>query len=140
MNDFEFDVREKKRIAAGARHRKRGSKSRRCTLPHEHLTPAQLRRKNGAVRIFQLSRPMDEAQWSAMPEDLQRAYIQRLRQRYNVGTARLAGMLGMSTGALRERLAQLGLWDGRKRRMRSEQAEAWERWLAGAEREKEGVR
>lgn len=135
MNDFEFDVREKKRIAAGARHRKQGSRSRRCTLPHELLTPAQLRRKNGAVRVFQLSRPMDAAAWEAMPEDLQRRYIERLRQRYNVGAVRLAAMLGLPREALRLRLEQLGLWDGRVRRMRAEQVEAWERWLSGKEDE-----
>ena len=32
MNDFDYDVKEKKRIAAGARSRKCGSKSKRCTL------------------------------------------------------------------------------------------------------------
>ena len=134
-NDFEFDVREKKRIAAGAWHRKVGSKSRRCTLPYEHLTRAQLRAMNGPVKSYQLGRPMDAAQWCAMPEDLQRRYIEGLRQKYNVGTVRLAGMLGLSREEMKAQLSRLGLWDGRVRRMRAEQAAAWERWLAGGKEE-----
>ena len=137
MKDFDYDVREKKRIAAGARHRKQGSKSRRCVLPHEYLTPAQLQRRNGQVRTFHMNRPMDAGQWTAMPEDLQRQYIRQLRLRYNVGTARVAAMLGMSSGELRCRLEELGLWDGKRRRMRAEQAQAWERWLKSKEKEEE---
>ena len=137
MRDFDFEVREKKRIAAGARHRKQGSKSRSCVLPHEYLTPAQLQRRNGQVRTFHMNRPMDAGQWTAMPEDLQRQYIRQLRLRYNVGTARVAQMLGMSSAQLRGCLEELGLWDGKRRRMRAEQVRAWERWLAGGEKKEE---
>ena len=130
MNDFERDVRQKKRIAAGARCRKQGSKSRRCTLPHEHLTAQQLRRRNGDVRVFRLSRPMGFDAWCAMPEDLQKEYIRTLRRRYGVGPVRLAAMLGVRRERLKERLVALGLWEVGGRRMAPEQVEAWERWLA----------
>lgn len=136
MNDFERDVRQKGRIAAGARCRKAGSKSRRCTLPHEHLTPAQLRGRNGRVRVFRMNRPMDAAAWSAMPEDLQKEYIRALRRRYHVSQPRLAEMLGLSRGALKERLTALGLWDSGGHGMSAAQVRAWERWL-GLDEEKE---
>ena len=57
MNDFDFDVLQKKRIARGAYHRKNGSKSKRCTLPSDYLTAAEKRKLNGEVMdYFQVSR------------------------------------------------------------------------------------
>ena len=42
MNDFDYDALQKKRIAAGARHMKRGSRSKRCSLPSDNLTPSRM--------------------------------------------------------------------------------------------------
>ena len=46
MHDFDYDAMQKKRIARGASHMKRGSKSKKCTLPSDYLTAAQKRRLN----------------------------------------------------------------------------------------------
>ena len=51
MNDFDFDVMTKKRIARGAAARKCGSKSRRCTLPSDYLTDAQKKARNN-FKVF----------------------------------------------------------------------------------------
>lgn len=58
MNDFEKEVREKKSIASGARHRVNGSKSKRCTLPSDYLTPAQRKKLNGEVYTVNLNKPI----------------------------------------------------------------------------------
>ena len=54
MDDAEYiflaDSREKKNIAHSAYHRKGGSKSRRCTLPHEKMTKGELKRMSGPVK------------------------------------------------------------------------------------------
>ena len=55
MNTFEREIQEKRRIAAGARHKKR--RGRGCTLPSDCLTPTQLRRLNGSVRTYRLDLP-----------------------------------------------------------------------------------
>ena len=58
MNDFDYDALQKKRIASGAFHMKRGSRSKRCSLPSDNLTPAQLKRRNGPVSTYKLDQPM----------------------------------------------------------------------------------
>ena len=70
MNDFDYDVLQKKRTAAGARHMKRGSRSKRCSLPSDNLTPAQLKRRNGPVSTYKLDAPMRWDDFKAMPVDL----------------------------------------------------------------------
>ena len=52
MHDFDYDAMQKKRIARGASHMKRGSKSKKCTLPSDYLTAAQKRRLNGPVSTY----------------------------------------------------------------------------------------
>ena len=59
MHDFDYDAMQKKRIARGAMHMKRGSKSKKCSLPHDGLTAAQLRRLNGPVSTYKMDEPMD---------------------------------------------------------------------------------
>lgn len=77
MDDFTYDVIENKRIASGARHRKRGSKSRRCVMPSDLLTAAERKRLNGHVKNYNLSAPMKWAEFKAMPDDLQLEYLEK---------------------------------------------------------------
>ena len=81
MNDFDYDVMQKKRIARGASRMKRGSKSKKCTLPSDYLTAAQKRRLNGPVSTYKLDEPMSLESFKAMPEDLQKQYME-LRSEY----------------------------------------------------------
>lgn len=68
MNDFDFDVKQKKDIARSARKKISGSKSRRCRLPHDGLSPTQLAALNGPVKSYKLGQPMDWATFNMMPE------------------------------------------------------------------------
>ena len=91
MNDFDYDaLQKKKRIAAGARHMKRGSRSKRCSLPSDNLTPAQLKRRNGPVSTYKLDAPMRWDDFKAMPEDLQKKYLTGLIETYH-GTNEMLG-------------------------------------------------
>ncbi len=80
MDDAEYlfrqTERELKRTGYGARHRKCGSKSKSCKMPADYLTPAQKRKMNGDVKVYQLNKPMTWASFRAMPHDLQKQYIQ----------------------------------------------------------------
>lgn len=40
MNDFDYENLQKKRLARNA-YAKKGSRSKKCTLPDDYLTPAQ---------------------------------------------------------------------------------------------------
>ena len=94
MHDFDYDAMQKKRIARGASHMKRGSK--KCTLPSDYLTAAQKRRLNGPVSTYKLDEPMNWESFKAMPEDLQKKYILNLQETYQANNDMLGKMFGVS--------------------------------------------
>ena len=79
MTEFEYDCLQKKLVALSAQHRV--GRRRQVTLPSDRLNEAELARRNGPCRIYRLGRPMKLAEFEAMPPDLQRDYLRRLRQR-----------------------------------------------------------
>ena len=106
MHDFDYDAMQKKRIARGASHMKRGSKSKKCTLPSDYLTAAQKRRLNGPVSTYKLDEPMSLESFKAMPEDLQKQYILGLQENYGANDEMIGKMFKKSdTIALRLRNA-----------------------------------
>ena len=131
MNDFDFDVMTKKRIARGASARKCGSKSRRCMLPHDGLSPTQLAALNGPVKSYKLGRPMDWATFNMMPEDMRRAYLRNLMVRFNPTQRELGLMFDISHTVVGSVLKQFGLSRGKDHRMTQGDREAWEQFLAG---------
>ena len=103
MTEFEYDCLQKKRIGNNA-FRRVGLR-RAVTLPSDSLDPAALQLRNGPCRTYRLGRPMNLAQFEAMPEDLRRAYLRRLRQRG--GTEETVGrMLGISPRVMQQLLRQ----------------------------------
>ena len=96
MHDFDYDAMQKKRIARGASHMKRGSKSKKCTLPSDYLTAAQKRRLNGPVITYKLDEPMNWESFKAMPEDLQKKYILNLQETYQANNDMLGKMFGVT--------------------------------------------
>ena len=92
MNDFDYDVLQKKRTATGARHMKRGSRSKRCSLPSDNLTPAQLKRRNGPVSTYKLDAPMGWDDFKVMPVDLQKQYLTNLVETYGATNEMLGDM------------------------------------------------
>ncbi len=92
MNDFDYDVKEKKRIAAGARARKCGSKSKRCTLPSDYLTAKQKKGLNGKMKTYNLSAPVSYAEFRDMPKDLQKEYLTKLYLDWCINLTMIAKM------------------------------------------------
>ena len=109
MHDFDYDAMQKKRIARGASHMKRGSKSNKCTLPSDYLTAAQKRRLNGPVSTYKLDEPMNWESFKAMPEDLQKQYIFNLQNTYQANDKMVGKMFGKSDVTVGEYRKKLGL-------------------------------
>ena len=132
MNDFDFDVMTKKRIARGAAARKCGSKSRRCTLPSDYLTDAQKKARNGKMSTYNLSKPMTYEQFKLMPRDLQREYLLKLRNDMHASTRVIAQMFGCSYETVRVVIRDLGInTGGKKIYMNLDQLTRWNNWLSG---------
>ena len=109
MNDFDYDVMQKKRIARGASRMKRGSKSKKCTLPSDYLTAAQKRRLNGPVSTYKLDEPMSWESFKAMPEDLQKQYILNLQNTYQANDKMIGKLFGKSDVTVGEYRKKLGI-------------------------------
>lgn len=104
---FVEDVREKKRTARGYHNKVR--KGGAVKMPSDFMTRKEKRALNGEVKEYNLNKPMDWAEFKAMPDDLKIAYILRLRDNYG-GTAReISRMLGVSTATFGRMMAELGI-------------------------------
>lgn len=135
MSDFDFDAMQKKRIARGAAHMKRGSKSRKCSLPSDYLTPAQLKRRNGPVETYNLNAPMTWEQFKTMPADLQQRYIDNLQSRFNLSVSRISEDLFHMSGAnliiYSKRTGLKYSVERKGSRLTAEEKAAWRQWLNG---------
>ena len=90
MNEFYEEVKQKKSLVSSARHKVSGARSRKCTLPSDHLTAAQKRGLNGPVHTYAINRPMTWAQFKEMPADLQQAHLDYVQNRFSVGLGTIA--------------------------------------------------
>lgn len=130
MHDFDFDIIEKKRIAQGARARKCGSKSRKCTLPSDYLTAAQKKGLNGKVITYNLSGPMTYSKFRVMPDDLQKEYLLKLRNEMGATLTAMGKMMQCSPETVRQALIRHGL-STKLSRMSFESKLRWDAWLKG---------
>lgn len=130
MHDFDFDIMEKKRIAQGARARKCGSKSRKCTLPSDYLTAAQKKGLNGKVSTYNLSAPMTYSKFRVMPDDLQKEYLLKLRNEMGASQTAIGEMMQCSYETVRQTLIGHGVPTNTKR-MSFESKLRWNAWLKG---------
>ena len=74
------------------------TQKRQVHLPNDWRDPASL---HGPCRTYAMGKPMDLGQMEALPEDLQRAYFRRLRQRG--GSEETVGqMLGISAARVQQ--------------------------------------
>lgn len=126
--------RERKTTARSASHRVNGSKSKRCTLPSDTLTPAQIRKLSGPVLTYSMDRPYTLAELKGWPADLRHEYMQSLLDRYQPSHADLAGMLQCSknsiTYALKQHFGITRKWGGPRVRS-SDSTQGWQTFLNG---------
>ena len=81
-NPFYDEVKERNAMKSGAFHKKNGSKSKKCTLPSDNLTPAQRKKLNGPVRGWNVKKPMSWDDFKKMPIDLQNEHIAFLQETF----------------------------------------------------------
>ena len=133
MNDFDYDVMQKKRIARGAFSRKGTVNQKGCRLPHENLTKKELNKLNGEVKTVGLNDKVTWEFFKAIPKDLQEEYLDHQIRRFGVSLNRIStDLFGLTTNALttyinRHDLSVNGL--GRGRKMSPAALASWYRWL-----------
>ena len=113
MTDFDYENMQKKRTAQGAFHKKGGSKSRKCTMPSDYLTPAQKKKLNGPTHELNLNQPLTWAEYKCIPTDsLKKTYLVNLKNTYNPNTSMLARMFGVTPNPVAAELRKHGLPTG----------------------------
>ena len=128
MNEFQYDVMQKKRIARGAYAKKNGSKSKRCTLPSDYMTPAQIKKLSKDVCSVRMNSPIKYDDFKKLPPDIRDEYIGRLRSEYNASFPQIAAMMGCSVVTLKTRINEGSTKPGSRehKRMSKQQMSVWE--------------
>lgn len=126
------DQRERRSAASGARAKKSGSRSKRCTLPSDHMTIAQKRQLNGKPETVNLNRPMTYQELKKLSPTLQLLYLDHLVTVHHARRVDLQEMLGIVSGTLFKLQKALPgdlQFNGRPRK----QAPEWIAFLEGAQ-------
>ena len=139
MTDEKFafieDVREKKRTATGAHHKRTHcGKGGAIRFPSDFKTKKELKAMNGEVKSYKLNDPVSWAEFKAMPDDIKRTYITALRKKYNVSDKKIAEMLGVEQTYFSSACRKLGIKSTRKSREKWD-ADGWYAWVNGVKLE-----
>lgn len=94
---FNQDVAERSKMKTGAFHKKNGSKSKKCTLPSDHLTAKEKKKLNGECRMIKMNRPYkDWKQFKKLSESVKYSYISGLIDDYGARACDICEMFGIS--------------------------------------------
>lgn len=132
MTEFDYDVRDRKRVASMAKYKKNGSKSKKCSLPSDGMTKKQWKERCGELMSFNIKKPMSWEQFKSMSHDLQKEYVTTLTTTYKVGLPKVADMLGCCEASLRNYLKKHipdFVSGSSKGRLSKENMEAWAEFL-----------
>ena len=136
MTDEKFtfieDVREKKRTATGAHHKRTHcGKGGAIRFPSDFMTKKELRAMNGEVKEYRLNDPMSWKEFKAMPDDIKIIYIKALRQKYNVSDTKIMEMLGVSGFTFCKEVKRLGIGAGHRSGRTKWDEDGWYAWVNG---------
>lgn len=100
---FKEDVREK---AITARSAKKRISHSGCRLPQ--YTAKEMREMSGPTYTLNLKKRITYAEFKALPEGLQKSYVQNIVDKYRVGPSALAELMGANAGAVGVYLSKRG--------------------------------
>ena len=101
------DSREKKSAGRGVFGKRTGSKTRYVGLPHDHMTAAELKRRNGKVSTVKLNQPITYAELKELTPSLRFLYLDNCINRYKARRLDLVAMLGISNPGFGKMIAKL---------------------------------
>lgn len=100
MTEFEYDCYKKKNVAHSAMRRKCGSKSKKCSLPSDNMTPKQWNERCGDVMSYNVGRPIKWAEFTKLPKDLKEEYMNNLIEKYSANARTMADVFGVSVATV----------------------------------------
>lgn len=131
VNDFDYDCLQKKRLARQAKYRKRGSKSKKCTMSTDYMTQKQWKERNGKVVEANLSQPISWGTFKELSKSTQEEYLRHLMSEFGANATSLAMMFNVKPLTIRRYIQSNGLSIQFQvgHSMCSKQREAWEEFL-----------
>ena len=130
--EFFDDVRGKKQMANSSRHRKNGSRSKKCTLTTDRLTNKQIRERHGETIVYNLKKPMKWSDFKRLPDHAQEEYLMFLRDDFGTTATDIAKMFGVIASTVLKHIdaKNLDIQFQRGHRMSRMQKESWGKFLS----------
>lgn len=82
---YQQDIKEKKSAGRGVFHKRGGSKSKKCTLPSDHMTKKEREAMNGEVFSYNPNNWYTWEEFKKMPMEYQVKYVNSLLGKYDCG-------------------------------------------------------
>ncbi len=132
MNDFDYECLERKRLARQAKHRKCGSKSRKCPMSTDHMTHKQWKERCGDIVSISIGKPVSWENFKAMSKKTQEEYLRDLMDKYGANATSLADMFGIRPLTVRRYIVskELDISFPVGHSMNAEQRATWESFLS----------
>lgn len=73
----------------------KGSRSKKCTLQSDSLTPAQIRKKHGKVMTYKIGQPITWTEFRSYPKEMQQKWLDAFAGRFNCGGTGVAVCFGI---------------------------------------------
>lgn len=102
MTDFDHECMVRKNLARQAKHRKCGSKSKKCSLSTDYMTNKQWKERNGIVLSINMNNPVSWEDFKGMSLQIQKEYISNIIDTYNANASTLSEMFGISPSTVRK--------------------------------------
>lgn len=141
MNDFDYEVMQRKRLAHQASHKKCGSRSRKCSMSTDYMTRKQWLERCGETVTYQLGRPMSWDDFKQMPAMIQKEYLLDMIRRYSTTASDLARMFGIGASTVTKLCGsqEIGIKFSPGKRMPKDRREEFERLLSVGEEGEEQI-
>lgn len=124
------DIREKKKTATGAYHVKRGSKTKKCTLPSDYLSRKEIEKMNSECTTVKLNEPMTWNEFIHLSKNLQENYLNHLIVNRGASISSIsADLFGMAKNSLAKYIREHNLNVDPASRRSKKDIQMWEKFL-----------
>lgn len=135
MTDEKFvfieDLRDRKSVSRGSLHKKRGSKSKKCTLPSDFLTPAQKRKMNGEVNMYKIGQPISWQEFKSYPQEMRQKWVDTFYDQFGCATGGMSLVFGLKPASISYWFDKNGVTSPGKSPIDSEKKEKILAWMNG---------